>query len=1101
MLFVGCGGSGLQTLRRLRRELESQLTIAKIPKSEFPGAWQFVAVDVPSKEQLRPSELLEYSHGSYVGLSDIGIGYHGNDGIDDQMRDRHSVRDDFAQWRPDPDLVDVDINIGAGRHRAIGRVVGAYSMNKVLLPSLRAAVDMIAQPASASGLRSIADRLGLPDALSGEIGDPSVVIVSSLGGGAGSGIFIDVADALRLLDSSKAWLDNSIGILYDPSLFSNDKDFYRNGISPNSLAAISELVAGHWNPWQSFPYLPSLSGQGGVKRGPAFPLLFGTGNGSITLGSVESTYNMVASILANLTISPNSHSIFYEWLIGNWGDWSEVSDNAPTIHDVRRTKGRRPLSSFGFSRVSLGRDRLARYSTERMARAIYTGILTRFEDDDDVRAGRKTIDKKVSEVCSRDAHPDLIEQFLNQCGLNEASESNNQVLEALLDAAVVNRCVESMQGFVLEQVSDPKQIIEQVKQAIKDSPDASTRNGRTLLPVVHASIMERVESWIPEIQTRVMDTIVRFVWRYGIRVTIEIVRQATDTELAKAFPAELRSEGTTKLNAGTRLRAAFTEAVAGAAGTLKRGSIPEAIRGKMRTLVDGQVRAVADNEVREIAASLLEDMAANMFSPILRALATAQADMFEDFRGTTFDLLCDEKVPEPLRPAKNELLIDEVDSYPETYTDLMIRSAGSESIALERAFLADMGDKASRQNLNVLPYSLRGNQWMPDLSQFTASTTTPSQMRPSFAFSLDEVKTRCAAWLTSGDVTGDFLSETLRDYLEAGDSAAARKRLGQQFAQLLDRAFVAARPFVELNDRWLTSRFNYESGNCNFAVSSVPIALNEGGDTFRLVDEAMAKHLPDPAARREKYDPNYLGDVEIYAALNPLCPSGIQSLTDPVLSALGTMTTSAAPGKPSSFWSMRRARPLLESIPLPKSSQIALTRGWITARLMGYIKIQTTNKRTECVIDSGSEKATLLSPPLGDPHDAWDWFGMALESALLAEMLASKGDDRAMEALDLLVRLGSASGEDEVRETYEGLNPILLVHPSPPGLVDFGSSTDIEGALEGLIDVCQKLEVPTKPGFHQVPYRTQLAPLIVEAAQQMLTAVKADEPPEHSPFG
>ncbi|MBS1838580.1 MAG: hypothetical protein JST64_12890, partial [Actinobacteria bacterium] len=104
MLFVGCGGSGLRTLRRLRRELEYRLQVAGLGSDEFPSAWQFLVVDVPAQELLDDAALKSYARDSYVGLAEVGISYGFRGGVDDQLVSRDACRRDFVQWRPDPDV-------------------------------------------------------------------------------------------------------------------------------------------------------------------------------------------------------------------------------------------------------------------------------------------------------------------------------------------------------------------------------------------------------------------------------------------------------------------------------------------------------------------------------------------------------------------------------------------------------------------------------------------------------------------------------------------------------------------------------------------------------------------------------------------------------------------------------------------------------------------------------------------------------------------------------------------------------------------------------------------------------------------------------------
>lgn len=1087
MLFVGCGGSGLRTLRRLRRELEYRLSVAGLGPEDFPSAWQFMAIDVPSSEQLDDAALREYGRGSYVGLADTQVGYSFRNGVDDQLINRPSTLDDFATWRPEPDKVKVDITKGAGQFRAVGRVVGAYSMNDKLVPKLRSAVGALGQVAATKELRRVAEALGVPDAQSGDILPPVAMIVSSLGGGAGSGVFIDVADAMRCMSAADGWLQRSVGILYDPSIFYTHDLFERGGIPPNSLAAVSELVAGHWNPWTEFPYIPSTADHPGGARGPEFPLLFGTTNGVVSLPDGDAVYETVANILTNLTVSPDVANDFFEHLQGNWGKNSQTSQRSPMIQDPGRTMNARPMSSIGFARVSLGRDRFGRYASERMTRMLIHRIMTQHEDDE-VRSGVKPQEQAIAELVARDRDlaGGLVSQFLNDCSLNEGSTSNNQVIYALRSKQKVEEIISAVQTQVDERVADPQKIIAQFQGAWAGSSHIRKESGGTKIPAVRDVILLRAQEWAAEIQARVLDSVVHWVATQGLRVTLEVVRQAATVELAKEFPAELRGESVGTMNEAKDAGVNVQKLIDGA--KLRRG-IPKEVRGALKDLVRVQVEAITEGDLREVSAVVLEDMAANLFGPILKALGAALEQVDEDYGGPAFALLSGETVPSDLVPPKNEKLVDEVSTYPDTYVRLVTGTAGSEVAGAVKAFSGEIGDETRR---HLLPSEQRAwlssQQWAPNLSSLGASgAATAAPARPSFSFGVSQVQQRCAAWMTedSTSAVGRHMNETLRGYLTAGTATEQEKR-ARSFARLLDDAFDAAKPFVELNSTWLTSEFGYQVAY-NFDSSKIPLVKSDNANAFQTIDLALAKHIPNPDTRGGCYSTSQLGDIEIYSALNPFCPSGAMSLSSPIVSSYKLAASARTAGMGDGFWTMRRSRPLLESIPLPRTSQLTIVRGWITAQLADVVSID--EKKRVCSISIDGKRHNLLSPPLGEPKTRWDWLGMALESALLAQMLAATNDPGPFDALHVLLRLGSPDGVERASASYGSPNPVLDSR-TPPGLHCFGSNGDepgdLKSAMEGLVAAFGDLEYEPSTAWRPVPYACQLAPLIAEAAQQLL---------------
>ncbi|MFN8018026.1 MAG: tubulin-like doman-containing protein [Acidimicrobiales bacterium] len=1083
MLFVGCGGSGLRTLRRLRRELEYRLSLAGVTESEFPEAWQFMAVDVPAQELLE-EQLKGYAKGSYIGLGDTQVGYRFDGGIDDQLIRRSSSRSEYVQWRPDPSQVLIDISQGAGAYRAVGRAVAAYSLNARFVGRLQSTVSAMSSTPAQNGLRDVAGKLGLKDATTGTIPEPVAVIVSSLGGGAGSGIYLDVADAMRGAGGD-AWLQKSVGILYDPSIFYTQDKMEQGSIPANTLSAITELVSGRWEPWGNSPHLP-LAGQPlGVRRGPEYPLIFGTNNGVVTLPNGDAVYETVANILANLVTSPDTANSFFEHLQANWSDRSQRANTAPAVQAPDVTIGNRPLSSIGFARVSLGRDRFGRYASERMTRMLIERIIT-MHIDDEVRAGQKTPEDAIKEIVARDngLSGGLVRQFLNDCGLDEQSRSSNQVIDALRDDERIEEAISGVQGLVEQKISDPKQVIAQFQKVWSGNTFVHKTAERTDLPAIRAALLSSAATWAEQIQDRVLDTIVRWVATQGLEVTIAVVRQAATVDLAKTLPAELRAEATEDINNALETGGQVEKTVK---ETKMRRGIPAPVRAAIRDLVRVQISALAERDLREVAAGLLEDMAANFFGPVLKALGEALETVRTDYKGQAFNLLAGEAVPASLLPPVNEKLIDPITAYPGLYVKLLNETVKTEVEAAIQAFAGEIGDETQRTKLPESQRAwLRAQAWTPDLAKLGMSgARSASPLRPSFAFTVRDVKERALAWMRADPASaiGRHMSESLSTYLATG-SPTEQVAKAKAFARLLTDAFDAAKPFVDLNQTWLTSEFSYQT-TYNFEFSSIPISRTERPDALAAVDLELQKHVQDPQVRQDKYDTAHLGDVEIYAWLDPFCPSGASSLAGPIVRSYDLKASTRKPGQADEFWRMRRSRPLLEAIPLPHVSRLAVTRGWITAVLADLVKVDA--KKNTCTITVDGTTHQLLSPPLGNPDDRWAWLGMALESALFVQMLAASGQRGPFDALNALVRLGSSDHLDHVASGYPSPNPVLA-SATPPGLASFSSDqppANVTEALEMLVGFRDlRPEAPTT--WQPWPYAYQLAPLIAEAAEQML---------------
>jgi hypothetical protein len=93
-------------------------------------------------------------------------------------------------------------------------------------------------PTALPELQTVASTLGV--AL--DESTPQVFIISSLGGGTGSGMFTDVAELVKRA-TQEEWGDRAISILYTPDVF-RSLGLMGKLIPSNSFAAMNELLAG-----------------------------------------------------------------------------------------------------------------------------------------------------------------------------------------------------------------------------------------------------------------------------------------------------------------------------------------------------------------------------------------------------------------------------------------------------------------------------------------------------------------------------------------------------------------------------------------------------------------------------------------------------------------------------------------------------------------------------------------------------------------------------------------------------------------------------------------------------------------------------------------
>jgi len=235
-VFVGLGGSGGKTLRFLKAGLRRWLDDHEWDEPGVPEAWQFLHIDTPTipdgKELNQFVPMLE--PGEYVGLVGDGVDYQA---VSNALDNIEGMSDELLGWRIDPVSLGVPISEGAGQFRAVGRTV-AMLQGKTIRNRLRNSFDRVKTPHARAQLGALYSKAtGLAPASAYPA--PTVVVVSSLAGGTGAGLLVNVCDLLRELEDGS----HTLAVLYTPEVFGTVAGA---GVHPNSLAAISEILNGHW---------------------------------------------------------------------------------------------------------------------------------------------------------------------------------------------------------------------------------------------------------------------------------------------------------------------------------------------------------------------------------------------------------------------------------------------------------------------------------------------------------------------------------------------------------------------------------------------------------------------------------------------------------------------------------------------------------------------------------------------------------------------------------------------------------------------------------------------------------------------------------------
>ena len=374
-LIVGCGGSGGATLAFIMDQLRSELHAAGI--ETLLGGWQFVQIDVPSAPETGPEGLANVPEqgGTYIGCGPQGSSYAILDGAVSQRLAAESALDTIATWAPrNPQEVSIPISAGAGQYRAIGRMI-TLSKATEIHTRLQAAWDALFRVDTISQMSTV-DVPGMGKFDPNE--PPLVLVVSSMAGGAGASMALDVCRLLTLVSGLDPKL---MGVfMVTPDIFDSLPQSSIVGVRANSLAMLGEIVASQAGSAREHDVrmMRALGHQHGEGELIPFARVFPVGRfigADRTLfgdGSQWAVYRGLARGLAGLMMSGAASDQFVSYDLGNTaspeGD-RDLLGWGISAWDVL------PWGTYGFASLSMGRDRYAEYAAQRLARSCVDKLL------------------------------------------------------------------------------------------------------------------------------------------------------------------------------------------------------------------------------------------------------------------------------------------------------------------------------------------------------------------------------------------------------------------------------------------------------------------------------------------------------------------------------------------------------------------------------------------------------------------------------------------------------------------------------------------------------------------------------------------------------
>lgn len=964
-LFIGVGGSGGQTLRYLHREMERRVRSNRAWAGELPSAWRFLHIDVPATAD-GYGQSADIPEGTlagadvYLPLTRTGATYESLEGA---LRAGRNWSRSVQPWLPDAS-VGGQIWLGAKQTRAVGRVVGLAKLDAIR-EQITERYNDLHSPEVIRELQEFAATVGSQAAA-----EPQVVLATSIGGGAGSGVFLDVMEVVKsIIDPNEA-----LSFLYSPEVFESFNDASTMGVAPNSLAAVSELISGFHHTGRLHPAEEVLvetcgiptAGQG--RRTFLQNMLIGTsGSGALRLPSSAAVFRVVGTSLAAFVMNPDIGGTFGSYLTANY--------HAAVARAERTTESnlpvpQAPFSSFGFARVGLGRHLFNEYAAQRIAAAALLRL--RRGHVDDAAPGELVDERAALEERVRRLGAD----FIDDCRLRELSDDHNQILDALRNFdAVKNEIHERCRQLEADYAGDGDEqgygkdtgaghakrlgvFLGVYREA--DAEHGPPPRTSTLIETLESRLYADSRNWVREIQPRIVDVVVDRIGTHGFRTASALIDHLI-SHLRDAA-AELRDFAAK--NDGWRRKRIEQEMLKPFRHLARKtiGPNHEAVLGAFARFEEAlvhQYEAMAER----LAATLSDDLVTNMLVPLKIAIDRAGSRLEQELdrggpdapanRVAGWPTEHQPSVPPSMYPSENDVVLVDVGDYPSNFEHMakaqygligpddrpIMTSDASDPLDLAISeVLTGIFDRADTASASAEPQTLiiQDAAWVADVEQLLRLAGSDMPRRAAFRLttvSPDEILRRARDWVHNarGPIS-DHAAESLREFLAPQHPDAVNR--SSRFTTGLERALDLARPLITI-DPAVYDRV-HASGSAEeltHVVSPIPLTREDDAyerslDVLRREVGSLADGCFDTATDAQS--------IEIAAFLSiatGIVP--IRSLGSSVVSAWNRVVHDSE--LRARFWQYRRSRRLPSFVPMSRDRQRAFLRGWFTGVIIGHV--------------------------------------------------------------------------------------------------------------------------------------------------------------------
>lgn len=1100
LLVIGIGGSGGKTIRSMKRAIERYL-LAEDYKDGIPAAWQFLQIDTTYDGIDFPAPMMpENEVHTVVAPKDDFYSVLGKlEKLGSTNQEKQFLLSGWGIPKSN-----VTIANGAGQMRGIGRQVGIADAKNIVI-ALDTAINKLADATVLAELQRVSDKLGG----SGVNSKPKAVLVASLAGGSGAGMFLDVAELLKR-SSTDPWVSEATAFLYTSEVFDSLGEAGAD-VRKNSLGAMNEIIAGKWSSMteRSSILLSKLglanfvipSSEGDTGFGCKANILVGSTNSFGTNiaqshdgSGMNEVFQTIGEALAGVFTDGKILEFIFQQAFVNITEKPMSEDLSGLAPDVS-VNGVLPFGAMGFGRLSVGTDRVVDYVADAMTRTQVTNLLWPELNPELLKDGAtltSLIDSKANELWL---------QFLNDSNLSERNEKD-QVLQALMPEDYMNQ----LKTFVLQVVNAGKseKPIDLMTVAKKIWSEWDS-NKKDFLNALYAKTNENALIWRKDIVENLSNLAATRISTNGFAVTSELLVRLKNEIVDGGIDSLLKEASESKSAVDAYSSQSFLDKLKSISEG--KGGLSSADTQQFNQLVNELGTKIVyeyASFVKKLAAELLKDLVPNVLDSLIKETTSARVELDRERNDSKLKT----GLPNPWKlfpdwnskdipPYYKPRTIERTLISPEHFKDLFTLYAKKES-GNDEPYDRAVPNSLLGKRLDVMPGVVNkqdfitSTTWIPAMARLGDEFAKPSQF--SIKSDISTLRTRNQEWLTDEKSPfGKITRISIKDFVNGEENPSIRKNREDQFIEAFSAMITLSQPLIKYNKSAISLVRDFNTGKQADgtlpSTSKIPFSHDSSiGVACTAILNRLGINIQSGGFAQEWFEPTS-SERQMFAVSTSqasLPGWAFESLTKPIADQVAVAKNS--PGSWVQFWEGRRGRPLPEAVPFSTPIRKSIVTGWFVGKLFNLIEpveLPVGNSvriwNANLTIPNWSNfPSPLLVASEADQKNKWQLPSVLMSAGLALVELGQTGSHEPVEPYRLLKFLGrevtvykgidkwdSKGAGDTLPNGLQGQSSLihnwvtsgLLVNPEIKPLKELVEcESTVKARVDALANLAQKLE-------------------------------------------